>query len=202
MARIGTTLLSFALVAISFTAQANKSYFSAYLIFDDNASGMLKLANSHPEAFLVLPESDLNSAFDFLFLKYQRENVRTWVKSLYIASGCVSNRKELSRSKSCDYFQRLWNGPLRETFFWDASLVQISRARELIAGPHKTLKIKHEQCVEAAALLADVESKEGLMEPLVDSQAKLFECLGDEAGRVDVYQKLEVLRNIQSAFGT
>lgn len=197
-----TRWLSFVLCVFCLSANAAKSHFLDYLIFEGNAPDMLKLSVTHPEAFLALPEANLNAAFDFLFLKYQRDNVRIWVKNLYRAAGCVSSRKEISRLKFCDYFQGLWNGPLRQTFFWDASLVQVSRARELIAGPHKTVKIKRSQCLEASGLLSDVESREGLMAPILEAQVKLFECLDDEAGRVDVYQKLEVLRNIQSAFGT
>lgn len=186
-------------LASAVVSSASKSHFADFLIFDDNAPAIIELAAAQPEAFTNLSESSLNAVFDFLFLKNQRENTRNWVKNLYNGSSCEIARKDAGKQKVCEYLLGLWTGPLAQTFFWDASVVQLSRARELLQTPAKTPKLKREQCQDARSLLVELEAKEGLLAPLLETQSQVFKCLDDEAGRLDVYQKLEALRNIHSA---
>ncbi len=199
---LGKLLLGASLFFLLFGALAKaspRSHFTDFLIFEDNVAGLIQVSQNNPEVFAVLPESTLNEVFDFLFLKNQRQDTRTWVLNLYKGLMCSNSQ---SKARLCEYLANLWRGPLLETFFWDASLVQLSRARELLVLPAKTPRIRLEQCQEAKGLLGEMGSKEGLFGPLLEAQLQVFECLGDESARLDVYQKLETVRNIQSALGT
>ncbi|HVJ64872.1 MAG TPA: hypothetical protein VM901_06425 [Bdellovibrionota bacterium] len=176
-----------------------RSHFSEFLVFDDNPAALVQLSSTHPEAFAQLSESSLNEVFDFLFLKNQRLEARKWVQNLYRGSACPIPG---AKAKFCDSLLQLWRGPLWQTYFWDASLVQLSRARELVATPGTNDRLRRDACLEARSILSDLESREGAMGPLLETQIQVFECLGDESARNEVYLKLETLRNIQSALGT
>lgn len=180
---------------------AERSHFAEFLIFDNNPAALVELSLKRPEAFAALPESELTAAFDFLYFKAQREPLRAFLGNLY-KGRCAGARKDPNRQKFCDDLQEWWNGPLMETFFWDASLVQLSRARELVADSQVSERVRRDQCREAAALVQEIEAKEGFFRPVAEVQLKVFECLGDEVGRLEVYQKLETSRNIQSVLGT
>jgi hypothetical protein len=199
---LGKSLLGASLFFLLFGVVSHaspRSHFTDFLIFEDNAAGLVQISQTNPEAFAVLPEPALNDVFDFLFLKYQRQEPRTWVLNLYKGLMCPNSQ---AKARLCEYLSNLWKGPLLETFFWDASLVQLSRARELLSMTAKTPRLRREQCQEARSLLSELESKEGAFGPLLETQLQVFECLSDESARLDVYQKLETLRNIQSALGT
>jgi hypothetical protein len=184
----------------SASSNATSSKFAEFLIFEDDSGALIHLSETRPESFHSLSYETLDQTFDFLFLKRRRDDTRRWVLNNYRSLNCSN---EAVSSKRCEYFKQLWLGPLKNTFFFDASLVQLSKARELLVFSDKTTeKARRDQCTEARGILAELVNREGAMKLTLEGQMDVFECLGDESGRLEVYQILETLRDIDSAFGT
>lgn len=186
-----------------------KSLTLEFVLFEDNPNVFLELSKARPEFFSLIELSEIDLSFDYLFSKLPREQVRTWVSNLYLGVNCgslPSQGIQSSKLRFCKQLQMYWDGPLMQTYYFDASIVQLSRARELLdtAVREKNLKqgAKHALCRESFGIIQEVEAQEGVIQSSLELQLKVFECLGDEAGRLDVYRKIETLRNIKSALGT
>ena len=126
----------------------------------------------------VLAEAPADSALiqrllEIEIKKKDRAALIALMKKLLEANACPPARTTAKLREPCRRLMHLWTESLSRSYFFESSAVKLQQAWRLI---------RERNCNESFSILRELESREGLLQPISEAYVEAYKCLGDADG--------------------